>query len=189
MVRCRVPPPLLKRTTVPVGKRHCEPPHSFSPPLSPPPSSAQVTEPPRHCQPSWSVPSTPSAPPPHLTPRWKHHRCVRLSIRVEHRRSERVAGHPPASVKSPCHRRACMPRRWARLQAVGRCQIVVDCRAGQPWATARELWAVCAAQAGPCQHCAGRPRAGPQADSARWPLNYFSIFWIYTNPFKVHKFV
>jgi hypothetical protein len=39
------------------------------------------------------LPSTPRA--------GKHSHHDRLSVRVEHRRSKRVAGHPPASVKSP----------------------------------------------------------------------------------------
>jgi hypothetical protein len=66
-VRSHVPPPLLELTAVPTGKCHCEPPHSFPPPLSPPPSSMQVAEPPWHRQLSRSVPSTPTAPPPRPT--------------------------------------------------------------------------------------------------------------------------
>jgi hypothetical protein len=110
-VRSRVPPPLFELTAVSAGKRHRAV-SSLKPtavPHSLPPRRhvlcvvlSRLTPPLPVCRPLCTIGAEQRR---HAD---KHRRRGRLSVRVEHRRSERVAGHSPASMKSSCHR-VCKP--------------------------------------------------------------------------------
>jgi hypothetical protein len=117
------------------------------------------------------LPSTPRA--------GKHRRRGCLSIRVEHHHSERVAGHPPASVTSP-RRQACTPlpsehaappstcvgrttRSWAgRPDSHGSCRLGYVLHASVEWAVPTL-----------CGQAVSRAAAG------NWPNGLFIVFPIF----------